>query len=66
MKLEKPKLTYRDIYLWILDNSKDSELMDKLNFATYPFTSKYKNKYGSPPPVPPFDSEAMGIDEGKD
>lgn len=51
MDKDKPKLTYKEVYLWIIDNSENAELMDKINFATYPFTSKYRNKYGPPPPI---------------
>ncbi len=33
----------RDILEWIIANKKDVPAMDKINRATYPFTSHYMN-----------------------
>lgn len=35
-----------DILHWVMDNSDDTEAMDKINRATFPFTSKYANFAG--------------------
>lgn len=37
------EITIDDILLFIVQNSDNTEVMDKINKATFPFTSKYAN-----------------------
>lgn len=39
-------MTLRDILHWIMDHADDEDAMDRINKATFPFTSKYK-KYSN-------------------
>ena len=41
--MEKEKITIKEIIYFIVENSEDIELMDRINKITFPFTSKYKN-----------------------
>ena len=36
------EITYADVLIWIVENSDNFEVMDKINQLTFPFTSKYK------------------------
>lgn len=40
------EITIEDVFLFIVQNSDNMELMDKINKATFPFTSKYE-KYSN-------------------
>jgi len=42
------KMTTRDILNWILDNSSDTDSMDKISALTYPYTSRYLEKFNNP------------------
>ena len=47
--MEKKKTKKKDfnIMLWIMENKNDTQLMDQVNFLSFPFTTKYLSKYGS-------------------
>lgn len=38
-------MTEKEIFVFIVDNSDNTELMDKINKTTYPFTSKFKKTF---------------------
>lgn len=38
-------LTVRDIILWIMDNSDDQMAMDKISYAVFPYSTKYKKMF---------------------
>ena len=42
------ELILRDILEWVLANRRDVPAMDKVNKATYPYTSHYMNKVLDP------------------
>lgn len=46
---DEKELTLRDIMLWIMDHKKDTEAMDEISYATFPYTTKYKQHYGIRP-----------------
>lgn len=41
----KEELTTKDILLWIMENTDDREAMDKISYATFPYTTKYASMY---------------------
>ena len=40
---EQNGLTLKEILYWVIDNCEDKNAMDKINRATFPFTTKYKD-----------------------
>jgi hypothetical protein len=45
MSEETPKLDVRTILLWIMDNTNNEEAMNKISFAAFPYTTKYKTRF---------------------
>lgn len=39
--MEKKEITIEDVMMFIIHNSENTEIMDKINKTTFPFTSKY-------------------------
>ena len=39
----RESITLQDVLYWIMDNSDDEEAMNKVNRASFVFTSKYKD-----------------------
>jgi hypothetical protein len=37
----KTEITIQDILVWVMQNSDDIQAMDKINKATFPFSSAY-------------------------
>lgn len=37
----KKEITFEDVVKFIIENSEETEMMDKINKITFPFTSKY-------------------------
>ncbi len=44
-KKTKKQITLEEILIWIIENSKNQDAMDKISTTTFPYTSKYKNIY---------------------
>lgn len=42
---EKKQLTLEEILIWIIENNKDKDAMDKISTTTFPYTSKYASIY---------------------
>lgn len=45
-KRSSPDITLQEILVWVLQNSANTEDMDKLSTTVFPYTSKYQNYYG--------------------
>lgn len=45
MKEEKKEITINEVMDFIFSNCNETELMDKINKITFPFTSKYDRFY---------------------
>lgn len=41
--MKKEEITVEDVISFIVQNSDETERMDKINRITFPFTSKYEN-----------------------
>lgn len=52
-------LTWEDVVNFIVQNSDNEEMMDKLNKITYPFTSRYKDNYKLNKPVKHYKLEDL-------
>lgn len=39
--MTKNNITLKDILYWIIDNSDDTDAMEKINKTTFPFTERY-------------------------
>lgn len=39
-------LTLKDILSWILENTDNEDAMNKISMTAYPYSSKFKNRYG--------------------
>lgn len=39
------KIEFKDVCQFIIENSDNTELMDKINLITFPFTNKYFDLY---------------------
>lgn len=40
----KKEIDLQDVLVWIMANCEDTEAMDKINKATFPFSSSYSNR----------------------
>lgn len=41
----KEEITVKDILLWIMEHTDDRDSMDKISYATFPYTTKYEKMY---------------------
>jgi len=41
----KKEITLEQILIWIIENNKDQDAMDKISTTCFPYSSKYKQMY---------------------
>ena len=41
----KEEITVKDILMWIMEHTDDRDSMDKISYATFPYTTKYEKMY---------------------
>ena len=51
--MAKQNIILKDILYWIVDNCDDTDAMEKINKATFPFTSRYAKYAKSTKPIEP-------------
>lgn len=43
-RMKNEEITLNDVLVWIIENGDKTDLMDKINKTTFPFTSKYGDR----------------------